>query len=93
MENEENKKLSQYFKALAHPTRIAIILQLLAGKKCVTKIEAIVKARQANISQHLTILKACSIVDFKQEGKQKCYFLTNPKPLKKIFSYMKETCK
>ncbi len=93
MDNEKNKKMSEYFKALGHPTRIAIIMQLLIEKTCVNKIEAIVKVRQANISQHLTILKACQIVDYHQEGKEKCYFLKNQKHLQKIFSYIKENCK
>lgn len=93
MEIEKNKKMAEYFKALGHPTRLAIIMQLLTGKTCVNKIETVVKVRQANISQHLAILKACQIVDYHQEGKEKCYFLRNPKHLKKIFSYIKENCK
>jgi len=43
-------------KALAHPTRLQIVAELLKGTKCVTDIQDILPASQANISQHLTVL-------------------------------------
>lgn len=42
-------------KALAHPTRIAILEMLRGGEKCVCEMEPKLGASQANISQHLVV--------------------------------------
>ncbi len=52
----ENFQVS-ILKALAHPTRLKIVIKLQQGTKCVTDIHEILPASQANISQHLTILR------------------------------------
>lgn len=66
-------------KALAHPTRLQIVMELRQGTKCVTDIHEILPASQANISQHLTILRNAEIVDFTQDGSQRCYYICRPK--------------
>ena len=48
---------AELLKAFAHPTRLMILKELLAGVKCVTDIEDLVPAAQANISQHLAVLR------------------------------------
>jgi len=78
------KDVSLFLKALSHPTRLLIVSELLKGTKCVTDMQQLVKARQANISQHLLILRTNGIVDWKQTGMRKCYYLKNPKLIKKI---------
>lgn len=65
-------------KALAHPTRLQIVAELLKGTKCVTDIQEILPASQANISQHLTVLRHAGLVDFTQNGAQRCYFVSRP---------------
>ncbi len=82
------KEKAEFLKSIAHPTRLTILHELLKSKKCVTKIESVVKARQPNISQHLAVLKATGVVDYKSEGKQKCYFLCNPEKIKNLFSQL-----
>jgi len=66
-------------KALAHPTRLQIVTELLKGIKCVTDIQDILPASQANISQHLTVLRHARIVSFTQTGSQRCYYVCRPK--------------
>ncbi len=66
-------------KALAHPTRLQIVAELLKGTKCVTDIQEILPASQANISQHLTVLRNARLVDFAQDGSQRCYYVSRPK--------------
>lgn len=66
-------------KALAHPTRIQIVAELLKGTKCVTDIQELLPASQANISQHLTVLRHAGIVGFTQNGAQRCYFVSRPR--------------
>ena len=90
MEILDYRKISNFFKALSHPTRVSIIAKILEGERCVNDIKEFVGARQANISQHLTILKLSGIVDWRQEGKKKCYFLKNPGLVKGILSLFRE---
>ena len=65
-------------KALAHPTRLQIVAELLKGTKCVTDIQELLPASQANISQHLTVLRHAGLVDFTQNGAQRCYSVSRP---------------
>jgi len=89
METVEYRKVSDFFNALSHPTRVGIVTELLKGEKCVSDIRELVKVRQPNISQHLAILKANDIVDWIQQGKRKCYFLENPQLIKDILKAIK----
>lgn len=65
-------------KALGHPTRLQIVIELLQGTKCVNDIHDLLPASQANISQHLTVLRNARIVDFAQDGSQRCYYVCRP---------------
>jgi len=85
------KKVSNFFKALCHPTRMAIVIELLDDKRCVNDIGELTKVSQPNISQHLAILKADNIVDWLQEGKTKCYFLKNPRLIKSIMRTLEKS--
>ncbi|MBS3819026.1 winged helix-turn-helix transcriptional regulator [bacterium] len=82
---QQIRKQAEYFKALAHPTRIKIIRKLLFQDQCVGNIEESLNVPQANVSQHLHILRTCGIVDYRMDGKRRCYFLVQPKQIKKIF--------
>ena len=68
MSTADQKFRVSILKALAHSTRLQIVTELLAGTKCVTDIHDILPASQANISQHLSILRHAEIVDFNQCG-------------------------
>jgi ArsR family transcriptional regulator len=57
---------------------LAILLELVAGPKCVTDMEELLPARQANISQHLAVLRHAKLVDFAQDGSLRCYYLCRP---------------
>lgn len=70
---------AELLKALAHPTRLQIVAELLKGTKCVTDIQDILPASQSNISQHLTVLRNARLVDFAQDGAQRCYYASRPK--------------
>lgn len=64
---------SQLLKALAHPTRIAILEILRAGEQCVCHIEAILGLRQAYISQQLMVLRRAGIITNRREGWNQYY--------------------
>jgi len=77
-------------KALAHPTRLQIVAELLKGTKCVTDIQDILPASQANISQHLTVLRHAGIVSFTQDGSQRCYYVCRPKLVSSVMVLLAE---
>ena len=81
---------SELLKAIAHPTRLQIVAELLKGTKCVSDIQEILPASQANISQHLTVLRNAGLVSFAQEGSQRCYFVSRPKLVSAILSQLAE---
>lgn len=76
-------------KALGHPTRLQIVMELLKGTKCVTDIHEILPASQANISQHLTVLRNARIVDFAQDGSQRCYYVCRPELVQGVLELLR----
>ncbi len=86
----DRKKTAQVFKALAHPIRLHIVEILLEDEKCVNDIRDLFDATQPNISQHLNILKYSRIVDFRQSGNLRCYYLQNPEEIKRIIQAVKD---
>lgn len=75
----DSRSTAELLKAFSHPTRLAILQELLAGPKCVTDMEELLPARQANISQHLAVLRHAQLVDYAQDGSLRCYYLSRPK--------------
>ena len=84
MANLDYEKMSDFFKALGNPTRLKIVEELAKGEKCVGEVESSVHVSQANVSQHLTILKAQGVVDCRREGTTRCYYLKQPDLIRKI---------
>jgi ArsR family transcriptional regulator len=63
------KHLAQTLKALSDPTRLRIILLLLAeGELCVCDIMAVLKLPQSTVSRHLAYLKRSCWVDIRRQG-------------------------
>lgn len=65
------------FKALGHPIRYKIIKFLFDGPKCVCKINEDIEFSQANLSQHLRLLKDAGIVSSEKVGLQIHYRLAS----------------
>ena len=86
----EYKIAAQFFKALAHPTRLMIINELLDKKICVNDIEEKLGLKQPNTSQHLSLLRLLNIVDYKKDGNKKCYFLNNKDLIRDILKIVKK---
>jgi len=76
--------MSDFFKAAGNPTRLKILMELIKEEKCVSDVEKLTGTRQANISQHLAVLKRCGIIDCRKDGNQRCYFLREPEIMKDI---------
>jgi len=61
------------FQALAHPTRIAIIELLQNGELSAGELMEKLGMEQANVSQHLAVLRAKMIVANRKSGNQVFY--------------------
>jgi|ERR1017187_6452567 ArsR family transcriptional regulator len=77
------------FHALAHPTRIAILEVLRDGEVSARVIQEQLGIEQANLSQHLAILRSRQIVAHRKEGNQVFYSLRN-KVLLKVLDMMRQ---
>ena len=66
------------FQALAHPTRIAILELLREGELPAGTIQDRLGVEQANLSQHLAVLRSRQIVPNRKEGNQVFYSLRSP---------------
>ena len=69
-------------KVFSNPIRLEILNLLRDRKMSVTELINKSKLSQANISQHLSIMKSKGIVVSKRDGKMIYYKLSNPKILK-----------
>ena len=68
---------SDLLKALAHPKRLEIIHLLRDQTLTVTQIQEMLDLPQANLSQHLTILRQSGVVTNRKIGKQIFYKLAH----------------
>jgi DNA-binding transcriptional ArsR family regulator len=66
------------FQALGHPTRIAIVEMLRNGELSAGVIQERLGIEQANVSQHLAILRNRQILVNRKEGNQVFYSLRSP---------------
>jgi ArsR family transcriptional regulator len=80
------------FQALSHPTRIAILEILRDGPLSARTMQERLGVEQANLSQHLAILRAKQIVAHRKEGNQVFYSLGSPL-LTEVLDLMRRFCR
>jgi DNA-binding transcriptional ArsR family regulator len=78
MQNALHRFKAEFFQALAHPTRIAIIEQLRDGELSAGALIERLRVEQANASQHLTVLRNKHIVVNRKAGNQVFYSVRDP---------------
>ena len=66
------------FQALAHPTRIAIVEMLREGEVSAGALLERLGMEQANVSQHLSVLRSKQIVVNRKVGNQVFYSIRSP---------------
>ena len=69
---------AEFFKALAHPTRVRILKHLRDRERCVCEFTEDLDIEQSNMSQHLSILRKQDIVSFRKEGLKVIYRVNYP---------------
>ena len=74
---EAYERQAEILKALAHPVRLQILDILRDGEQCVCHIEAVLKLRQAYISQQLMTLRKAGLVADRKDGLRVYYHITD----------------
>lgn len=78
------KQIANALKVLGAAFRVRLLYTIGHGEACVCHLEAVLKKRQAYISQHLMVLRDAGILKTRREGKYIFYRIAD----KKIFSLM-----
>ncbi|MBN2482160.1 MAG: helix-turn-helix transcriptional regulator [Bacteroidales bacterium] len=90
---EQLEKAANMLKAIAHPTRIAILEFLENGNQLtVTEIHKYLHIEQSTTSHHLGILKDKGVLGSKREGKNTFYFIRNENLSSLVDCISKCTC-
>ena len=63
------KQIANVLKVLGSPFRVKLLYAIGRGEVCVCHLEAVLKKRQAYISQHLMVLRDAEILETRREGK------------------------
>src|SRR5215217_5769765 len=69
---------AQFFRALAHPTRIRILETLVRRERTVQELQEALALDQPVVSQQLAVLRHQGIVSARKEGASVCYALRDP---------------
>ena len=80
---------AQICKVFTSPKRLEIINLLRDGEKTVNDLAEQAGVQQANISQHLTVLRQNNVVTTRRDGINVYYTIANPKILQ-AFDLMRE---
>jgi len=73
---------AELLKALAHPRRLEIVNLLRGQELSVTDLQEMLGLPQANLSQHLMLLRKYGVVGYRREGKQVFYKIAHKNFLK-----------
>jgi ArsR family transcriptional regulator len=66
---------AQVFKALAHPSRLLMVDELMQSARCVCELTALVGSDMSTVSKHLSVLKTAGVVADERRGAQIWYRL------------------
>jgi DNA-binding transcriptional ArsR family regulator len=75
------------FRALADPTRRAMLDDLQRSERSVNELAMPFAMSQAAVSQHLRVLSDAGLVSARREGKYRVYRL-QPGPLREVFDWL-----
>lgn len=70
---------TDFYKAMAHPTRLQILEILKPGERCVCEIFPALDLEQSNISRHLSIMKKAGLLQSRKVGLNVHYRVSDPR--------------
>ena len=78
MNQRSHRFKADFFKALGHPLRLALLNQLRHGEQSVQELQMALDADQSTVSQHLAVLRNKEIVDLRKDGTSAFYSVHDP---------------
>ena len=66
------------FKALGHPARLQVVMDLAGGERCVCDLVALTGLGWSTVSRHLAVLKSVGVIADEKRGLQVFYRLKLP---------------
>ncbi|HWZ97902.1 MAG TPA: metalloregulator ArsR/SmtB family transcription factor [Candidatus Dormibacteraeota bacterium] len=80
------RKGSTVFRAIADPTRRALLDMLLLREQSVNELRVRFRVSQPAISQHLNVLRRAGLVRVRRDGRRRVYQL-NAEPIAAIYRW------
>ena len=68
---------AELLKAMAHPLRLAMLVSLIDGPRCVHELVASTGATQPLVSQHLRVLRGADLLVSERRGREVVYSITD----------------
>lgn len=78
MNNRIIEAKANMFKALGHPSRLAMVEKLSEGECCVCELVELVGADFSTVSKHLAVLREAGVVADEKRGQNVFYRLKVP---------------
>jgi DNA-binding transcriptional ArsR family regulator len=78
MDDQRYRARAEIIKAMAHPSRLAMIDALAEGELCVCELQRIVGSDMSTVSKHLSVMRNAGIVTDRKRGLQVFYRLRVP---------------
>lgn len=69
MKSKNDKAVAKFIAAVAEPTRIAVIRQLVGGTKTVGELAKAIGVEIVNISHHLGVMRQAGLVTSEKDGR------------------------
>ncbi len=89
MNDQDVDKVAGMLKTMAHPIRLKILCLLQDREMTVGEIREEVKTTNANVSQHLTILRSKDIISYRKDANFIFNKIADPRIIE-LMSSMKE---
>lgn len=83
------REAAEQLRLPGHPVRLALLEELSKAPKCVTDIQELLEVRQANISQHLAVLRQAKLVDYHEDGNLRCYYILRPGLVRDLMRFLR----
>lgn len=68
MKTQRYQNRAKVLKAMAHPSRLAMLEAMAGGEKCVCELQRLVGSDMSTVSKHLSVMKAAGLVEDRKEG-------------------------
>ena len=79
MDKQLFQQHAELCRTLANPVRLEILSLLREGERQVNELVEASGLNQANVSQHLSILRSRGLIAARREGTHVCYRIAHPK--------------